>query len=235
MDNRFNTIAGWVLFAGIVALGGSILAKEYFHAGHPEKAGYPIEGVTGVEHDGPATAEQPIAAYMAAADAKAGEAVFKRCMTCHTINKGGANGNGPNLWGTVGAPVGHVAGYAYTPDLKKLGGSWDWDKLNEWLKNPRGLVPGTKMSFAGLGKPEDRANLLAYLNAQSDSPVALPPPPAAAPAAAGAEAAGAGAPGKAGDQPVLNEAQAAKGGAANVGGDGAPSVSGNAQQTKDGH
>jgi cytochrome c len=92
------------------------------------------------------------------------------------------------------------------------------------------------MSFAGLGKPEDRANILAYLNSQSDSPIALPPPPAAAasPAAAGAEASSAGVPGKAGDQPVLNEAQAAKGGSANVGGEGAPSVSGNAQQTKTG-
>ncbi|MGZ8998179.1 MAG: hypothetical protein ACXW2T_04890, partial [Allosphingosinicella sp.] len=67
MDNRFNTIAGWVLFAGIVALSGSILTQEYFHAEHPEKAGFPIEGVTGVETVGPATAEQPIAAYMAAA------------------------------------------------------------------------------------------------------------------------------------------------------------------------
>jgi cytochrome c len=236
MDNRFNTIAGWVLFAGIVALGGSILTHEYFHAEHPEKGGYPIEGVTGVETDGAAAAEQPIAAYMAAADPKAGEAVFKRCMTCHTINKGGAAGNGPNLWGVVGGPVGHQAGFPYTADLKKLGGSWDWDKLNHWLMNPRGLVPGTKMSFAGLGKPEDRANILAYLNSQSDSPIPLPPPPAAAanPAAAGAEASGAGAPGKAGDQPVMNEAQAAKGGAANVGGEGAPSVAGNSQQTKTG-
>lgn len=236
MDNRFNTIAGWVLFAGIVALSGSILTKEYFHSEHPEKGGYPIEGVTGVETEGGAAAEQPIAAYMAAADPKAGEAVFKRCMTCHTVAKGGANGNGPNLWGVVGAPVGHLPGFPYTPDLKKLGGTWDWDKLNHWLQNPRGLVPGTKMSFAGLGKPEDRANLLAYLNSQSDSPVALPPPPAAAanPAAAASEASGAGAPGKAGDQPVLNEAQAAKGGAANIGGEGAPSVTGNAQQTKTG-
>ena len=155
--------------------------------------GYPIEGVVGVEAAPPRPSSRsppiwprPIRQGRAASSSAA--------STCHTIDKGGANGTGPNLWGTVGAPVGHVAGFAYTPDLKALGGNWDWDTLNEWVKNPRGLVPGTKMSFAGLGKPEDRANLLAYLNAQGDSPIALPPPPAAAPAAAAAEAADAGRP-----------------------------------------
>ena len=123
MDNRTNTIAGWVLFAGIVALGGSILTAEYFHPERPEKMGYPIEGVTGAEAEGGAAAEQPIAAYLAAADAAKGEQVFKKCTTCHTITKGGANGAGPNLWGVLGAPVGHAAGFAYSSDLKALGGS----------------------------------------------------------------------------------------------------------------
>jgi cytochrome c len=227
MDNRTNTIAGWVLFAGIVALGGSILTSEYFHAERPETMGYPIEGVTGAEATGGAAAEQPIAHYMAAADPKLGEQVFKRCMTCHTAAKGGPNGVGPDLWGVVGRPVATEAGFAYSPDLKALGGTWDWEKLNQWLKSPRGLVAGTKMSFAGLGKPEDRANVLAYLNAQSDSPLPLPAPPAATPAAAAA-------PGKAGDQPVLNEAQAVQGPGKNVAGEGVPSVSGNSQQTKTG-
>jgi cytochrome c len=227
MDNRFNTIAGWTLFAGIVALGASIVTAEMFHSERPEKMGYPIEGVSNPDEE--VSAEQPVAVYLAAADPAKGGAVFKRCMTCHTINKGGPNGSGPNLWGTVGAPVGHAAGFAYSPDLKALGGTWDWEKLNRWVKSPKGLVQGTKMSFAGLGKPEDRANLLAYLNAQSDSPLPLPAPPAAAPAAAAAEAADAPAGSKAKDQPVLNEAQATP---TRVGGEGAPSVAGNSQQTK---
>ena len=226
MDNRFNTIAGWVLGAGIVALGGSIVTAELFHAERPEKMGYPIEGVSDASEEG-AAAEQPIAAYLAAADPAKGAQVFAKCTTCHTIAKGGANGSGPNLWGTVGAPVGHAAGFPYTADLKALGGTWDWEKLSQWVKSPRDLVQGTKMSFAGIGKPEDRANLLAYLNTQSDSPLPLPaaPAPAAAAPAAGAD-------GKAADQPVLNEAQAVQGPGKNIGGDGAPAVSGNSAQTK---
>ncbi len=226
MDDRKNTIAGWVLFAGIVALGASIVSSEVFNSHRPETMGYPIEGVA-VEGEG-AEAEQPIAFYLASADPAKGADVFKRCVTCHTIEKGGATGTGPNLWGSVGAPVGHVAGFAYSPDLKALGGSWDWDKLNAWVHNPKGLVPGTKMGFAGLSKPEDRANLLAYMNTQGDSPLPLPAAPAQSPAKAAAEKSDA-IPGKAADQPVLNEAQATP---TKVGGEGAPSVAGNAQQTK---
>ena len=226
MDNRFNTIAGWVLGAGIVALGGSIVTGELFHDERPEKMGYPIEGVSDAGEEG-AAAEQPVAFYLAAADPAKGAQVFAKCTTCHTVEKGGPNRSGPNLWGIVGAPVGHAAGFPYTADLKALGGTWDWEKLNHWVTSPRGLVQGTKMSFAGLGKPEDRANLLAYLNTQSDSPQPLPaaPAPAAAAPAAGAE-------GKAPDQPVLNEAQAVQGPGKNIGGDGAPAVSGNSAQTK---
>jgi len=226
MDNRFNTIAGWVLGAGIVALGGSIVTAELFHAERPEKMGYPIEGVSDADEEGVA-AEQPIAVYLAAADPAKGAQVFAKCTTCHTITKGGANGSGPNLWGTVGGPVGHAAGFPYTADLQALGGTRDWEKLSQWVKSPRALVQGTKMSFAGLSKPEDRANLLAYMNAQSDAPQPLPaaPAPAAAAPAAGAD-------GKAADQPVLNEAQAVQGPGKNIGGDGAPAVSGNSAQTK---
>ena len=229
MDNRFNTIAGWVLGAGIVALGASILTAELFHAERPERMGYPIEGVSDAEGEG-GEAEQPIAVYLAAADPAKGAEVFKKCTTCHTIAKGGANGSGPNLWGTVGGQVGHSAGFPYSADLKALGGTWDWDKLDQWVKAPRALVPGTKMSFAGLSKPEDRANLLAYMNSQSDSPQPLPAAPAAAaPGAPAAEGAEGGPDGKAKDVPVLNEAEA---GPNRIGGEGAPSVAGNAQQTK---
>ena len=229
MDNRFNTIAGWVLGAGIIALGGSILTGEMFHAERPEKMGYPIEGVELEGKEG-AAAEQPIAFYLASADPAKGADVFKRCVTCHTIAKGGANGNGPNLWGTVGSPVAHVAGFPYTADLKAVGGTWDWEKLSAWVKDPKALAQGTKMSFPGLGKPEDRANLLAYLNTQSDSPQPLPAAPAPSPAEAAAEASDAAVASRAKDQPVLNEAQATP---TKVGGEGAPSVAGNSQQTRD--
>jgi cytochrome c len=234
MDNRSNTIAGWVLGAGIVALGASIVTAEMFHAERPEKMGYPIEGVVLEGEGGGAEAEPPIAALLAGADAAKGEQVFKKCVTCHTINQGGADGTGPNLWGVVGAPVGHSPSFAYTADLKGLGGAWDWEKLNHWLKSPKGLVPGTKMSFAGLGKAEDRANLIAWMNAQGSN-LPLPPPPAAGadPAAAAAEAADQPAAGDKGEkEPVPTEAQAAKQPEGNVGGEGAPKVAGTSKQEK---
>src|SRR3712207_5822281 len=116
MDNRNNTIAGWVLGAGIVALGASIVTAEMFHAERPEKMGYPIEGVTGAEGGEGGEAEQPIANLLAGADLAKGEAVFKKCTACHTITPGGANGTGPNIHGIMGQPIGkHAAGFAYSP------------------------------------------------------------------------------------------------------------------------
>lgn len=233
MDDRSNTIAGWVLFGGIVALGASIVSNEYFHSERPEKMGYPIEGVEAEGGESAAAAEEPIAFYLAKADPAAGEAVFKKCAACHNATKGGANQLGPNLWGVLGKPHGHVPGFPYSDALKSKTGVWDWDGLNHWLKSPKAYAPGTKMTFAGLSKPEDRANVIAYLNQQSDSPLPMPAAPAATPEKKAAEAADAPAePGKAKDVPVLTEGQAAKSPAANVGGEAAPSVAGGAAQEK---
>ena len=233
MDDRTNTIAGWVLFAGIVALGGAIVTGEHFAAERPEKMGYAIEGVSDQPEGGAAATEQPIETFLASADPAKGEQVFKRCATCHTISKGGPAGVGPNLYGVLGGPVGHMAGFPYTDDLKKIGGNWDWDKLNKWLEGPKAMAPGTKMSFAGLSKPEDRANVMSYINAQSDAPIPLPAAPAATPAKAAAEAADQGAAAeKAKDQPVLNEAQAAASPGKKVSGPAAPSEAGRADQQK---
>ncbi|WP_321325970.1 cytochrome c family protein [uncultured Parasphingorhabdus sp.] len=187
MSNN-NTIAGWVLAGGIAALGFSILSGKYFHAGkheRPEVMGYVIEGV---ETSGGADAGPSIEALLQTADAAAGEKVFAKCAACHTINQGGANGVGPNLWDTMGKPHGHVAGFAYSDALKSIPGNWDWTAMDAWLTSPRKYANGTKMTFAGLGKAEDRANLMVYLNAQGSN-IPLPPPPAAEePAAEEAEA-----------------------------------------------
>lgn len=192
MDDRFNTIAGWVLFAGIVALGSSIVAGELFHGERPEQMGYPIEGVE-VEGEA-AAAEKPIACYLAAADVAQGEQVFKKCAACHNVEAGGANALGPALYGVMGNPVAAHPGFAFSDALKSKGGSWDWETMSAWLANPKGFAPGTKMTFAGLSKPEDRANLMAFLNSRDSSPIAVPAAdpamcdPAAAAPAEGAEA-----------------------------------------------
>jgi cytochrome c len=192
MDDRSNTIAGWVLAGGIAALGLSIFSGIAFHSETPEegKQGYAIQGVetTGGE------AATPLPVLLAAADATKGEAVFKKCVACHTITPGGANGIGPNLNGTMGEGVGKgKAGYAFSSALSGKGGNWDFANMDEWLANPKKFAPGTKMTFAGLGNPAERADLIVYLNAQGSN---LPLPKAdAAPAADGAKPAdGAAAP-----------------------------------------
>lgn len=183
MEDRFNTIAGWTLFAGVVALGLSSVSSHYFSANkphRPEKMGYEIEGVEAEGEDG---AEQPIAALLATADPAKGEAVFAKCTSCHSINAGGANAIGPNLHGVVGKGIGTGAGgFAFSDALKSKGGNWTFEALNDWLKSPKAYAPGTKMTFAGLGKAEDRANLIAWMNTQGSN---LPLP--AAPAAGAAE------------------------------------------------
>jgi cytochrome c len=169
MSNN-NTIAGWVLAGGIAALGFSIVSGKYFHAGkheRPEVMGYVIEGVEAA--GGAADAGPSIETLLQTADAAAGEKVFGKCAACHTINQGGANGIGPNLWAALGKPHGHVAGFAYSDALKSVPGNWDWAGMNAWLTSPRKYADGTKMTFAGLGKAEDRANLMVYLNSQGSN------------------------------------------------------------------
>lgn len=189
MQDRFNTIAGWTLFAGIVALGLSSISGKIFHADkhhRPEKMGYAIEGV---EAEGEGAEGPSLAALLATADPTKGEKVFAKCVSCHTINPGGANGIGPNLHGVMGEEIGKGhAGYAFSAALSGKGGTWTFEAMDEWLKSPRAFANGTKMSFAGLSNPEDRANILAYMNAQgSNLPLPAAPVAEAAPEAAAAE------------------------------------------------
>lgn len=187
MDSyEINRILGWVLAALVAVLGLSIFTGYLFPVHEPEQRAYVVAGVeeeagAGV---GTAEAEKPIEFFLASADLAKGEQQFKKCAACHTIEKGGAQGIGPNLWGIVGARHAHIAGFAYSPAMQATADKiWDWQSLSEWLRNPKAYIPGNKMSFAGLGKPEDRANLIAYLNSKSDSPKPLPAPPAAEAAA----------------------------------------------------
>lgn len=190
MDSRSNVIAMMVLGAGIVALGGTIVSGEFFHDERPEKMGYVVEGVEAEAGGEPAAAVIPIATLLATADPAKGTEAFKKCASCHSINQGGANGIGPNLYGTLGEEIGKgKGGYAFSAALSGKGGKWDFDAMNAWLTKPSAFAPGTKMSFAGLSKGEDRANVIAYLN-QQGSNLPLPAPPAAGAATVTPEAAG---------------------------------------------
>ena len=199
-DLTFNKVAGAVLATGLAIVGLREISSGVF-APHPvEKPGYAIE-VAEEAGAGGAAAEAPIdwGTVLPTADIKAGEAVFAKCKSCHTIEAGGANGTGPNLHGILGKKSGQHAGFAYSPVMVEHGthGVWTFQETSEFLKAPQKHLPGTKMTFVGLKKAEDRINLLAYLNTQgSNLPFPAPnPAAAAAPAgdAAGAPAAAEGA------------------------------------------
>lgn len=179
-SDLFNNTAGWVLFAAGLGLGLSILAGKYFHGNDPEmpeNPGYAIE-VAGGEDGGQVEMTFPEAlTLVTAAD---GEKVFAKCQACHNIAQGGPNGVGPNLHGIMGAAFASKAGFNYSSALSGKSGTWGWDEMNQWLEAPRAYVEGTTMSFAGLGKIEDRAALALYLNENGSNlpvPEYTPPPP----------------------------------------------------------
>lgn len=183
MNDRFNTAAGWVLFSGIVALGLAFLSNQHFkgnsHEG-PETPGYVIEGG---EEGGGGEAGPDLGTLLAAGDVAAGEKIFAKCMACHTIAQGGPAGIGPNLYGVMGKPIGkHAAGFAYSEALSGHGGDWTWENLDAWLTSPRKFADGTKMSFAGLGKAEDRANLMLFMETNGGAPAKPAPAAVEAPA-----------------------------------------------------
>lgn len=197
MTDRSNTIFGWLLFCGIIALGLSHLSASYFQAGkdeRPEKMGYAIAGA--VEEGAGASSGPSFAELLPTADPAAGEKIFAKCMACHTIDQGAANGIGPNLYGTVGEPIGKgKGGFAFSDALSGKGGNWTFDNLDAWLTSPKAFAPGTKMTFAGLPDAKDRANVVAFLNSKGSNlplPKAPEKPAAAAPAAGATPAAGAG-------------------------------------------
>jgi cytochrome c len=187
---ELNKVIGAVLLGGFVLLLSSILAGKLVVPHRSESAAMALpQGESGGEAAAPAAAEaklESVIPLLAAADLAAGEATFKKCTACHSIEKGGPNKIGPNLWGVVGGPHGHMQGFAYSDALKGKPGNWDYEALNAWLYSPKAYAPGTKMSFAGLKKVEERANVIAWLRTQSDSP--LPLPDAAAVEAAKAQA-----------------------------------------------
>jgi cytochrome c len=191
---NMNKALAAIFCAGLIGMfTGKVTEFLYFggpqHPGaqHHEKRGYSIEiiadATAGEGAAAPAGAPD-ISALYATADVKAGGDYFsKKCTTCHSIEKGGANKVGPHLWGVMNRAVGSVADFNYSTAMKGHGGKWTFEEMNKFQWNPQKTVPGTMMAYAGNKKDQERANLIAYLNSMSDSPSALPKgnPAAAAP------------------------------------------------------
>ncbi|GES47085.1 cysteine desulfurase [Rhizobium dioscoreae] len=189
MNSSYVNMGVGALLATLFVLKSVSLASGFiFHSEAPEKPGFAIvateEPAAGGDKGAAAKAETPIAQLLQKADAKAGEAIFKKCQACHSGEKGGPNKVGPDLWGIVDRPVAEHEGFAYSAGMKDFskGGSekWTYDHLYHFLAAPKKFVAGTAMGFAGLPKEEDRANVIAYLRTLADTQVPLPDPNAPA-------------------------------------------------------
>lgn len=207
-----NKILGAGLATALVILGLGIVSETLFHTEKPEKMAYAIEvaeETTDGADAGPALPPD-WGTLLPVADLAAGENQFKKCASCHKLD---ANGIGPGLQGVVGRAVASHPGFAYSEAMvghKAEAPTWTYDALDEFLAAPAKDVPGTKMSFAGLKKQEDRVNLIAWLRSQGSSGYPIPPSdPARQPQAAAAAPAGAAGTTAA---PAEGEAQAAEGG-----------------------
>ena len=171
-----NKIALAVLgtLLGTMALG--IFTNAVFAPNKALKPGYELPGApeaAAAPAAAPA-AEEPLAALLAKADPAKGQADTKPCQACHSFDKGGVAKVGPPLYGVVGRPVASIAGFAYSDGMKAVGGDWTYDKINTLIAKPSAFVKGTKMSFPGESDAHKRADILAYLQTLSESPVPFP-------------------------------------------------------------
>jgi cytochrome c len=178
MDSfELNKIMGAVLGCCLVLLSLNITANAIFAPHKPAKPGYDIavqEAAPAGKPGAPAAPEEPIAKLFASADMGRGEASAKKCAACHTFGKGEPNRVGPNLYGIVGRAKASVAGFNYSAAMKAKGGNWTIDELNAFVLNPKAVVPGTNMTFAGVPRATERADLLTYMNSKADNPAPLP-------------------------------------------------------------
>jgi cytochrome c len=175
---EFNKALAAVLTAGIIASGAGVVSRVIYYPVVPEERAYPID-MAALEAAGEGAAQEQeqameISELLAMGDAEAGQAVAKKCAACHSFEEGGPNKIGQDLWGVIGRDIASVPDFSYSRALTNKEGAWDYDKLNSFISSPKGWAPGTKMTFAGLRKPEDRADVLMYLRSLSDSPAPLP-------------------------------------------------------------
>lgn len=173
---EWNKIFGGVLAAALLIMVIRIVAEDVIFAHHDlEEDAFPIvvaeaETTTVVDvEEGPSLGE-----LLASASAEDGIKTFRQCAACHTVNEGGKNGVGPNLYGVVGAQVAGRGDFSYSAALAGIGGAWTYEQLDAFLTSPRGFASGTKMSFAGLRRETDRAKVIQYLRSISPNAPELP-------------------------------------------------------------
>ena len=176
MDSfEINKVLAAVLVVFLVVFGIGKISDLVFHVEKPNTSAYKVEFA---EADGSATSTSvqtvDIAALLALGTVEHGQKVFKKCSACHSIKKGGRNNIGPALYNVLGRNMGALEDYKYSKALIAFGKDWTFNEMNSFLIKPTSYIKGTKMAFAGLKKEKDRASVILYMNANSDSPLDLP-------------------------------------------------------------
>ena len=173
---EWNKIFGAVLGSLLIVTAIGHIGNELVHKTDPETRGFQVEVAEDQpSSSGPVKKEiESVLPLLTTASVDAGAKVFKKCAACHTVDKGGAHKVGPNLWNIINANTASKDGFVYSEALKGLNNNWSYEELNKYLYKPMKYAPGTKMSFVGLKKVKDRANVIAYLRSLSDNPAELP-------------------------------------------------------------
>ena len=174
-----NKIIVSIVLAVILILGINKIADVIFYVKKPEKSVYQVAGITPA--DNKKTKEtstknlesENIMALFASTSAADGAKIFKKCLACHSIEKGGPNKIGPNIFGVLNRRAGSVSGYKYSKAMTAYGKVWSFEEMNSFLTKPKGWIKGTKMSFIGLRSAKDRAAVILYMNENTDNPLPL--------------------------------------------------------------
>ena len=176
MDSfEINKIVAALIVVFLLVFGIGKISDIVFHVEKPTSSAYKVEMNTATSSKDSDTAQSiDISALLALGTVDHGQKVFKKCSACHSIKKGGRNNIGPALYGVLGRNMGAVENYKYSKALIAFGKDWTFEEMNNFLIKPTSYIKGTKMAFAGLKKEKDRASVILYMNANSDSPLDLP-------------------------------------------------------------
>jgi len=174
-----NKIIASIILAIILVLGINKITNIIFYVEKPEKSAYQVASVTTVASTTSAEASsensesENIMALFASTSAADGAKVFKKCLACHSVEKGGPNKIGPNIFGVLNRRAGSISNYKYSKAMLAYGKVWSFEEMNGFLTKPKDWIKGTKMSFAGLKNAKDRAAVILYMNEKTDSPLPL--------------------------------------------------------------
>ena len=175
-----NKIVVSIIFVIIVVVGINKISNKIFHVQKPEKSAYQIANASSSEEseiskstNSTDTVSGDILVLMTSVSAAEGKKIFKKCTACHSIAKSGGNKIGPALWGVLGRKAGSVSDYKYSKAMVAYGKSWSFEEMNGFLTKPKDWIKGTKMSFAGLKNPKNRAAVILYMNENTDTSLPL--------------------------------------------------------------